>query len=399
MRLFQGKEPADMAEKRDYYEVLGLKKGASEDEIKKAFKTMARKYHPDLHPDDKEAAEKFKEVNEAYEVLSDSEKRARYDQFGHAGVDPNYGGSAGAGGFGGFGGFGDVGDIFDSIFGGGFGGFGGSSRSASNANAPRRGGDVNSNVTIDFMEACKGVKKKMRITHMVKCEQCGGTGADAKTTSTTCTECHGQGSVRVNQRTPFGVISTTKVCSRCGGKGKIVTNPCSKCRGSGRYRSTNDIELKVPAGIDNGQVLRVSGQGDAGLNGGPNGDLNVSVNVRPHELFTRNGVDIYCEIPITYAQAVLGDKVTVPTIKGKVEYEIPEGTQSGTKFRLRGEGVKYLGRESYGDQYVTVVVEVPRKMTRQQKELLQKFDDSLEEKNQAKRQSFFEKLKRRFEQQ
>lgn len=399
MRLFQGKEPADMAEKRDYYEVLGLKKGASEDEIKKAFKTMARKYHPDLHPDDKEAAEKFKEVNEAYEVLSDSEKRARYDQFGHAGVDPNYGGSAGAGGFGGFGGFGDVGDIFDSIFGGGFGGFGGSSRSASNANAPRRGGDVNSNVTIDFMEACKGVKKKMRITHMVKCEQCGGTGADAKTTSTTCTECHGQGSVRVNQRTPLGVISTTKVCSRCGGKGKIVTNPCSKCRGSGRYRSTNDIELKVPAGIDNGQVLRVSGQGDAGLNGGPNGDLNVSVNVRPHELFTRNGVDIYCEIPITYAQAVLGDKVTVPTIKGKVEYEIPEGTQSGTKFRLRGEGVKYLGRESYGDQYVTVVVEVPRKLTRQQKELLQKFDDSLEEKNQAKRQSFFEKLKRRFEQQ
>lgn len=183
----------------------------------------------------------------------------------------------------------------------------------------------NSNVTIDFMEACKGVKKKMRITHMVKCEQCGGTGADAKTISTTCTECHGQGSVRVNQRTPFGVISTTKVCSRCGGKGKIVTNPCSKCRGSGRYRSTNDIELKVPAGIDNGQVLRVSGQGDAGLNGGPNGDLNVSVNVRPHELFTRNGVDIYCEIPITYAQAVLGDKVTVPTIKGKVEYEIPEG--------------------------------------------------------------------------
>ena len=249
------------------------------------------------------------------------------------------------------------------------------------------------------MEACKGVKKKMRITHMVKCEQCGGTGADAKTTSTTCTECHGQGSVRVNQRTPFGVISTTKVCSRCGGKGKIVTNPCSKCRGSGRYRSTNDIELKVPAGIDNGQVLRVSGQGDAGLNGGPNGDLNVSVNVRPHELFTRNGVDIYCEIPITYAQAVLGDKVTVPTIKGKVEYEIPEGTQSGTKFRLRGEGVKYLGRESYGDQYVTVVVEVPRKLTRQQKELLQKFDDSLEEKNQAKRQNFFEKLKRRFEQQ
>lgn len=386
-----------MAEKRDYYEVLGLKKGASEDEIKKAFKNMARKYHPDLHPDDKEAAEKFKEINEAYEVLSDSEKRARYDQFGHAGVDPNYGGGAGAGGFGGFGGFGDVGDIFDSIFGGGFGGFGGGRSTASSANAPHRGGDVNANVTIDFMEACKGAKKKMRVTHMVKCDQCSGTGADANTKTSSCTECHGQGSVRVNQRTPFGVISTTKVCPRCGGKGKIVTNPCSKCRGSGRQRVTTDIELKIPAGIDNGQILRVSGQGDAGLNGGPNGDLNVSVTVRPHELFTRSGNDIFCEIPISYAQAVLGDKVTVPTIKGKVEYEIPEGTQSGTKFRLRGEGVKYLGRESYGDQYVTVVVEVPKRLTKQQKELLKKFDDCLEEKNQAKRQNFFEKLKRRFE--
>ena len=377
--------------------MLGLKKGASEDEIKKAFKSMARKYHPDLHPDDKEAAEKFKEINEAYEVLSDSEKRARYDQFGHAGVDPNYGGGAGAGGFSGFGGFGDVGDIFDSIFGGGFGGFGGGRSTASSANAPHRGGDVNANVTIDFMEACKGAKKKMRVTHMVKCDQCSGTGADANTKTSSCTECHGQGSVRVNQRTPFGVISTTKVCPRCGGKGKIVTNPCSKCRGSGRQRVTTDIELKIPAGIDNGQILRVGGQGDAGLNGGPNGDLNVSVTVRPHELFTRSGNDIFCEIPISYAQAVLGDKVTVPTIKGKVEYEIPEGTQSGTKFRLRGEGVKYLGRESYGDQYVTVVVEVPKRLTKQQKELLKKFDDCLEEKNQAKRQNFFEKLKRRFE--
>ena len=223
-----------MAEKRDYYEVLGLQKGASEEEIKKAFKTMARKYHHDLHPDDKEAAEKFKEINEAYGVLSDKEKRARYDQFGHAGVDPSYGGGAGAGGF--SGGFGDVGDIFDSIF-GGFGGFGGGGRStAASANAPRRGGDVNSSIVIDFMEACKGTKKKMRVAHMVQCEQCHGTGADSNTVSNTCSECNGQGAVRVNQRTPFGVISTTKVCPRCGGKGKIITNPCSKCRGSGRYR-------------------------------------------------------------------------------------------------------------------------------------------------------------------
>lgn len=382
-----------MAEKRDYYEVLGLQKGASDDAIKKAFKTMARKYHPDLHPDDKEAAEKFKEVNEAYEVLSDPDKRARYDQFGHAGVDPNYGGGGGSG----FGGFGDVGDIFDSIF-SGFGGFGGSRSTAANANAPRRGGDVNQNVTIDFMEACKGTRKKMRVTHMVKCEQCGGSGADGNTTTSTCSECNGQGSVRINQRTPFGTISTTKVCSRCGGKGKIVTNPCSKCRGSGRYRISTDIELNIPAGIDNGQSLRVSGQGDAGVNGGSNGDLIVSVTVRTHELFTRSGNDVHCEIPISYAQAALGDKITVPTIKGKVEYEIPEGTQSGTKFRLRGEGVKYLGRDAYGDQYVTVVVEVPKKLTRQQKELLQQFDNSLEEKNQLKRQNFFEKLKRKFDQ-
>lgn len=388
-----------MAEKRDYYEVLGLKKGASEEEIKKAFKTMARKYHPDLHPDDKEAAEKFKEINEAYEVLSDAQKRARYDQFGHAGVDPNYGGGAGGdyGGFSGFGGFGDVGDIFDSIF-GGFGGFGGGRSTASNANAPRRGGDISQNITIDFMEACKGVKKKIRVTHMAKCDQCGGTGADKSTTSSTCTECNGQGSVRINQRTPFGVISTTKVCPKCGGKGKIVTNPCSKCRGSGRFRISNDIEINIPAGIDSGQILRVGGHGDAGLNGGPNGDLNVVVNVRPHDLFTRNGNDIYCEIPITYAQAVLGDKIVVPTIDGKVEYEIAEGTQSGTKFRLRGKGVKFLNRDAHGDQYVTVVVEVPRKLTRQQKELLKKFDDSLEDKNQSKRQTFFDKLKRRLEQ-
>ena len=393
MRLFQGKEPADMAEKRDYYEVLGLKKGASEDEIKKAFKTMARKYHPDLHPDDKEAAEKFKEVNEAYEVLSDSEKRARYDQFGHAGVDPNYGGSAGAGGFGGFGGFGDVGDIFDSIFGGGFGGFGGSSRSASNANAPRRGGDVNSNVTIDFMEACKGVKKKMRITHMVKCEQCGGTGADAKTTSTTCTECHGQGSVRVNQRTPFGVISTTKVCSRCGGKGKIIHQPCPKCGGKGMIRHRKTIKVSIPAGIDNGQTISLRAQGNAGKNGGPAGDLLIVVSVRPHEIFRREGTSVLCEAPITFTQAVLGAELEIPTIDGKVKYTIPEGTQSGTTFRLKGKGIPGLNGRGRGDQYVTVYIETPRNLNREQKEALKKFSESLGEKNYEEHKSFFGKFK------
>ncbi len=376
-------------EKRDYYEVLGLQKGASEDEIKKAFKTMARKYHPDLHPGDKEAEAKFKEVNEAYSVLSDADKRARYDQFGHAGVDPNF---AGAGGADGFGGFGDMGDIFDSIF-GGFGGFGGSSRSAaSNANAPRRGGDIHTDVRISFMEACQGVKKTISFAHMDACPQCHGTGADSNTKKQTCPECNGRGSVKTNQRTPFGVISSTRPCSRCGGRGEIVTNPCSKCKGSGRIRNTANLELNIPAGINDSETIRISGKGDAGLNGGPSGDVYVTVQMQSHPLFERDGSDVYCDIPITYAQAVLGAEITVPTIDGDVKYEIPEGTQSGTKFRLRGKGVKMLRRDARGDQYVTVTVEVPKKLTKKQKDLLKDFDDSLDDKNHSKRENFFDKL-------
>lgn len=385
-----------MAEKRDYYEVLGLQKGASEADIKKAFKTMARKYHPDLHPGDKEAEEKFKEINEAYSVLNDPEKKARYDQFGHAGVDPNYG-AGGEGGFGGFsGGFGDVGDIFDSIF-GGFGGFGGGRSTAASANAPRRGGDINTSITIDFMEACQGVRKKVRINHFEQCPACHGSGKDANTVETTCTACNGTGSVKINQRTPFGVISSQKVCSKCGGRGKIVTNPCKTCNGGGRVRKQKELEINIPAGIDNDQVLRVGGQGDVGLNGGPTGDLNVAISVRKHDLFNRRGNDIYCEIPITYAQAVLGAEITVPTIDGKVAYTIAEGTQTGTTFRLRGKGVKYINRDAHGDQYVTVNVEVPKKLTKKQKDLLKDFDASLDEKNHQKRTSFFKKLKEKLD--
>lgn len=385
-----------MAEKRDYYEVLGLQKGASEADIKKAFKTMARKYHPDLHPGDKEAEEKFKEINEAYSVLNDPEKKARYDQFGHAGVDPNYG-AGGEGGFGGFsGGFSDVGDIFDSIF-GGFGGFGGGRSTAASANAPRRGGDINTSITIDFMEACQGVRKKVRINHFEQCPTCHGSGKDANTVETTCTACNGTGSVKINQRTPFGVISSQKVCSKCGGRGKIVTNPCKTCNGGGRVRKQKELEINIPAGIDNDQVLRVGGQGDAGLNGGPAGDLNVAISVRKHDLFNRRGNDIYCEIPITYAQAVLGAEITVPTIDGKVAYTIAEGTQTGTTFRLRGKGVKYINRDAHGDQYVTVNVEVPKKLTKKQKDLLKDFDASLDEKNHQKRTSFFKKLKEKWD--
>ena len=376
-----------MAEKRDYYEVLGLQKGASEADIKKAFKTMARKYHPDLHPGDKEAEEKFKEINEAYSVLNDPEKKARYDQFGHAGVDPNYGAGE-EGGFGGFsGGFGDVGDIFDSIF-GGFGGFGGGRSTAASANAPRRGGDINTSITIDFMEACQGVRKKVRINHFEQCPTCHGSGKDANTVETTCTACNGTGSVKINQRTPFGVISSQKVCSKCGGRGKIVTNPCKTCNGGGRVRKQKELEINIPAGIDNDQVLR---------NGGPTGDLNVAISVRKHDLFNRRGNDIYCEIPITYAQAVLGAEITVPTIDGKVAYTIAEGTQTGTTFRLRGKGVKYINRDAHGDQYVTVNVEVPKKLTKKQKDLLKDFDASLDEKNHQKRTSFFKKLKEKLD--
>ncbi len=384
-----------MAEKRDYYEVLGVQKSASADEIKKAYRSLARKYHPDLHPDDKNCAEKFKEVNEAYEVLSDPSKKERYDQFGHAGVDPNYGGGAYGGG-GGFNPFGDMGDIFENLFGGGFGGFGGSSSSRSRANAPRRGSDIETTVTIDFMEACSGIKREIKINRQEKCTECNGTGAAAGSSPQTCPECNGMGQVKVGQRTPFGVISSTKPCTKCGGKGKVVTNPCSKCNGNGRIRTSKSISVDIPAGIDDGQVLRVSGQGNSGENGGPNGNLNVAVRVKSHPIFERDEYDIHCEIPITYAQAVMGDELIVPTIDGNVKYSISEGTQTGTVFRLKGKGVKKLQRSERGDQYVKVYVEVPKSLDKKQKELLKAFEDSLEEKNYEKKKNFFDKLKNLF---
>lgn len=383
-----------MAEKRDYYEVLGVQKGCSEDELKKAYRQMAKKYHPDLNPDNKEAEAKFKEVNEAYEVLSNADKRAKYDQFGHAGVDPSYGGGAGGfdGGFGGFGGFGDVGDILEGFFGGAFGG---GSRS-SNANAPRRGQDIRANINISFMDACKGKKAEVRVNRMETCDSCHGTGAKAGTTAHTCPECGGKGAVKVAQRTPFGVISQTKTCPKCGGTGKIIDTPCPDCNGQGRKRAASTVEVNIPAGIDDGQTLQVSGRGDAGTNGGPSGDLNISVTVRPDPLYERDGFDIWTEIPITYTQAALGDEITVPTIDGKVMYTVPEGTQPGTVFRLKERGVKKLQRSGRGDQYVKVSVEVPSSLTKQQKELLKSFEASLSDKNYQKRKSFFDKIKESF---
>ena len=383
-----------MADKRDYYEVLGIQKNASEDEMKKAYRQMAKKYHPDLHPDDKESEEKFKEVNEAYEVLSDPSKKERYDQFGHAGVDPSYGGGGYGGGFGGgfSGGFSDMGDIFDSLFGGAFGG----TRSA-NPNAPRQGQDINRNATISFMDACNGCKIDVSIDRMEKCDDCGGSGCAAGSSPQICPECQGTGQVKVTQRTPFGVISSAKTCPRCGGKGKTIANPCLKCHGVGRIRINKKINVDVPAGIDDGQTLQVRGQGDHGANGGPSGDLTVTISVRPDPIFQRNGYDIHCEIPITYTQAALGDEITVPTIDGKVKYNISEGTQSGTMFRLRGKGVKKINRSDRGDQYVRVNVEIPANLTKKQKDALREFENSLNDSNYQKRRTFFDKIKEAFQ--
>ena len=378
-------------EKRDYYEVLGVQKGCSDDELKKAYRKLAKQYHPDLNPGDKDAEAKFKEVNEAYAVLSDSEKRARYDQFGHAGVDPSYGG--GAGGAGGFGfDFGDIGDIFDSFFGGGsgFGGFGGSSRTR-NPNAPIRGNNINIDIALSFMEAAKGCKKEINFSRLIKCEDCGGTGAAKGTSPETCPDCHGSGQVRVQQRTPFGVVQSVKACNRCGGTGKIIKTPCDKCKGMGRVRKSVRLEVDVPAGIDNGQTFVLRGQGDHGVNGGPAGDVNVTANVRPDPLFERDGFDVWCEIPITFAQAVLGDEVVVPTIDGKVKWSLPAGTQPGATFRLRGKGIPSVNGRGRGDQYVTVTIETPRNLNREQKDALRKFSETLNEGNYEKHRSFFKK--------
>ena len=375
---------------RDYYEVMGVPKNATEEEIKKAYRKLAKQYHPDLHPGDKEAEAKFKELNEAYEVLSDKEKKARYDQFGRAGVDPNFGGGA-AGGSPFTGDF-DFGDIFNSFF----GGFGGGGARRANPNAPRRGSDAEATVNIDFEEAAKGCKKTITYDRVESCQDCGGSGAQKGTSATTCPQCGGTGQVRVSQRTPFGVVQTTRGCDRCHGTGRVIESPCRTCGGSGHVRRRHSIEVNIPAGVDNDQVLSVRGQGNAGANGGPAGDLEVYVNVRPHPIFERRGNDVWCEMPLTFTQAALGAEVTVPTIDGRVSYQVREGTQPGDVFKLRGKGIPFINGRGRGDQYVQVTVEVPKNLSQHQKDVLREFDSTAEEKNYAKRKSFFEKLKNMF---
>ena len=382
-----------MAEqKRDYYEVLGVSRSASEDEIKKAYRKLAKQYHPDLNPGNAEAEQKFKEVNEAYEVLSDANKKARYDQFGFAGVDPNY--AAGAGGGGGFGGFtdfdfGDLGDIFGSFFGGGFGGGARSSR-----NGPQRGESIRVGVTVSFEEAAFGCEKEVTVDRVDQCPTCKGSGCESGTTPEVCSQCGGTGTVQQRRQTPMGVFATTTTCPKCGGRGKIIHNPCKDCGGTGQQRKRRTIQVNIPAGIDNGQTISLRGQGSAGKNGGPAGDLLITVTVRPHQLFRRAGNDVLCEAPITFTQAVLGGEMEIPTIDGKVKYDIPEGTQTGTTFRLRGKGIPNLNGRGRGDQYVTVYIETPRNLNREQKEALKKFSQSLGEHNYEQRKNFFSKFKR-----
>lgn len=380
-----------MADKRDYYEVLGVDKSASADEIKKAYRKIAKENHPDLHPGDKQCEERFKEANEAYEVLSDDDKRKKYDQFGHAAFDPSYGAGAGAGGFGGFSGFGDLGDIFGDIFGGGFGGFGGGQRS--NPNAPRKGDNIRASVNISFEEAAFGCEKEVTVARVEQCPDCNGTGCAPGTTPEICPDCKGSGYVTQAQRTPFGMVQSQAPCGKCRGTGKIIHQPCKTCKGMGKIRRQHKVKVTIPAGIDDGQAISQRGKGNAGTNGGPAGDLLVSVIVRPHSKFERDGNSVLLEQPITYAQAALGAEIEVPTLDGNVKMTVPEGTQPGTVFRLKGKGIPYLRGSGRGDQFVTVTLAVPKNLTGSQKELLKQFAASMGELDGVKQGGFGRKRK------
>ena len=379
-----------MADKRDYYEVLGVEKGASAEEIKKAYRKSAMKYHPDRNPGDKEAEEKFKEIGEAYEVLSNDEKRARYDQFGFAGVDPNYGagqGGYGGAGFGGFGDFGDLGDIFGSFFGGG------GRRGAAAQNSPRRGENVGARLELTFEEAAFGCEKEVAAQRIENCAACSGSGS-ADGVIETCSQCKGAGQVRTVQSFMGMSMQSTTVCPSCSGRGKMIKTPCNTCKGKGKVRRTQRVKVKVPAGVDAGQSVRVRGEGCVGSNGGPNGDLMVEIYIKRHPIFEREDMTVYCEVPITFTPAALGAEIQVPTLDGKVSYTIPEGTQTGTTFTLREKGIPAVGNpRRRGDEKFTVIVETPTKLTKEQKELLRQLDEGLDVKSSPKRKKFFDIVK------
>jgi chaperone protein DnaJ len=380
--------------KRDYYEVLGVSRNATKDEIKRAYRRLSKKYHPDLNKDP-DAPEKFKEINEAYEVLSDDQKRAQYDRFGHAGVGAGGGAGGGFEGFGGFdqsdfGGFGfGFDDIFDTFFGGG------RSRRR-DPNAPRQGADLEYTMTITFEEAAFGKETDIEIPREEICSTCNGTGAKPGTGKEKCPYCHGTGQLNTEQTTPFGRIINRRTCYHCGGTGQIIKEKCMACRGTGRVKKRKKIHVKIPAGIDEGQQLRVAGQGEPGVNGGPPGDLYISIHVKPHPFFRREGTDVYCEIPISFVQAALGDDIEVPTLYGNVTLKIPAGTQTHTTFRLRGKGIKHVKGTGVGDQHVLVKIVTPKKLTEKQKQLLREFGEIEGYMAGGQNGSFFGRMKRAF---
>ena len=378
-----------MAEnKRDYYEVLGVAKTASDDEIKKAYRSLAKKYHPDMNPGDAEAEVKFKEVNEAYAVLSDSDKRQKYDRFGHAAFDPAAGGGSGFGGFGGgFGGDFDFGDIFSSFFGGG----GGSSRSRQNM--PMEGEDIATRVTVSFEEAAFGCKKEINFARIESCPDCSGSGAEKGTHPETCQNCRGTGRVTVQQQTMLGYMQTQRACPECGGKGEKIESPCRECNGKGRVRVNKKVDLQIPAGIINRRNIIRRGMGCDGVNGGPAGDLIIEIRVRPHAFFRHEGLNLFIDVPISFTEAALGAEISVPTLDGgKEKFQLPEGTQTGEQFTLKGQGIADIGSTRKGDLIFTVIVETPTSLSSEQRELLEKFAATLGEKNNKKKKNFFSKL-------
>ncbi len=375
-----------MAEKKDYYEVLGLSKSAGEAEIKKAYRALAKKYHPDMNPGDKEAEARFKEINEAYDILSDPDKKAKYDQFGHAAFDPTAGGAGGYSG--GFGGFSDFGDIFENIFGGAFGGSGRQTR-----NGPMRGEDVGARVTITFEEAAFGVKKDVTYNRIQKCPDCSGSGAAKGSSAETCSVCGGSGQKRVTQRLGGMAFQSTTTCDACRGKGKIIKNPCPNCRGTGYIKVSKKLSVSIPAGIDDGERIALRGQGCDGRNGGPAGDLVITVNVKRHAIFERDGYNVYCEVPITVTEATLGAEINVPTLEGNQKFSIPEGTQPGTQFTLRQKGIPYVNNANRrGDLIFSVNVEIPKGLSEKQKEHMRAFAEACGDNNYTKRSGFFKRI-------
>jgi molecular chaperone DnaJ len=379
-----------LANKRDYYEILGVQKNASDEDIKKAYRKAAKESHPDLHPNDKGAEARFKEVNEAYEVLSDGNKRARYDQFGHEA--PNMGGGGNPFG-GGFSGFGGAGQGFDSIFDFFFNGAGAQQQ---RRNGPERGADLRYDLTISFEEAAFGCKKEFKFNRNEQCETCGGSGAKPGTQPQTCPTCSGTGQVKVTSQSLFGQVVNMRTCTACGGTGKLIAEKCSKCGGKGRIRVMRTATVNIPAGIDNGQVMTMSGQGEPGTRGGPAGDLYVYISVRPHRLFQRDGYNLHCDVPISFSQATLGGEIEVPTLEGAIKHTLPEGTQNDTEFRLKGHGVQMLRGSGKGDLFIKVRVEVPRRLNDKQKEMLRQFEESLTGKEYEGRKSFLDRLKEGF---